>query len=143
MTPPNLSLLLIMICFWLTLWLVNRYLIVPIREVLERREEKIEGSARLWLERQDALRAAGEKLEAELGEAARKATALRNERRNQAQALREERLAAARKAAAEKLEEAVQKLAREGESARSELREASRALAAELAGRLLGREIAR
>ena len=25
MTPPNASLVLIMVCFWMTLWLVNRY----------------------------------------------------------------------------------------------------------------------
>ncbi len=141
MTPPNLSLLMIMICFWLTLWLVNRYLIVPIQGVLDQRASRIDGATQGWLDQQEALRAATERLEEELAEAARRAAALKAEKRQAAISAREARLAAARERAEEKLSSAVAGLAEDAEKARIELKDRAEALAAELAGRLLGREV--
>jgi len=143
MTPPNLSLLMIMICFWLTLWLVNRFLIVPIQGVIDERASKIDGAERKWLDGQEELRQATERLEAELSEAAKKAAALKARRRQEAVAAHEARMAEAREKAEAGLQTAVRKLADEAGKAREELRVSAEKLAVELAGRLLGREIGR
>lgn len=141
MTPPNLSLLMIMICFWLTLWLVNRYLILPVQAVLDERASKIDVANQDWLEQQESLQAATKRLEQELSDAARQAAAFRAEKRKESLSAREARMVAARKKADEKLSGVVAKLAEEAENVRKDLRTQSETLAGELAGRLLGREI--
>lgn len=143
MTPPNLSILMIMICFWLTLWLVKRYLITPILGVLNERSSRIETAIVGWQQQQEALRLAGERLEKELGEAARGAAARRLERRQEATQLREQRLAGAQERAGERLTAAIEGLAKDAEKARAELKSRAEGLAVELAGRLLGRELSR
>ena len=141
MTPPNLSLLMIMICFWLTLWLVNRYLILPIQGVLDERSSRIDGATQARLDQQEALRTGTERLEEALSDAARKAAALKAEKRQEAISAREARMAEARSRADEKLTQAVRTLGEDAEKARLELRSQAEVLAAELAGRLLGREL--
>jgi len=132
---------MIMICFWLTLWLVNRYLIVPIQGVLDERSSRIDGATQGRLDQQEALRAATERLEEELSDAARNAAALKAGKRQEAISAREARMAEARGKADKKLSQAVRTLAEDAEKARLELRSQAEALAAELAGRLLGREL--
>jgi len=132
---------MIMICFWLTLWLVNRYLIVPVQGLLDERASRIDGANQGWLEQQEALRVATEQLEQELAGAARKATAMKAEKRKEGLAARETRMAAAREKAEEKLSDVVAELAEEAERARRELRTQAGTLAQQLAGRLLGREV--
>ena len=42
MSPPNASLILIMVCFWVTFWLVQRFLIRPIWGVVSERKGRID-----------------------------------------------------------------------------------------------------
>ena len=48
MTPPNLSLIFIMIFFWVTMWLVYRFLIRPIGGTLAERNSRIESANSTW-----------------------------------------------------------------------------------------------
>jgi F-type H+-transporting ATPase subunit b len=142
MTAPNLSLVLIMVCFWATLFLVYRYLIVPVNRVLEERNARIDGAEREWTARNDDYLAATARLEEELAEAGRQSAALRDRHRQEAQSVRQLRLEETRLKADERLLGALDELAQDESAARSELRQHAEVLAREFAGRLLGREVA-
>lgn len=142
MTPPNLSLLMIMACFWVTLWLVQRYLIGPLGAVLEERRGRIEGAEKKWAAKNEEHRSATARLESELEEAARSAAAVREEHCQRANQRRQEVLNQARAAAEEKLDRALGDLDREAEEARTELARHAAALSKALASRLLEREVA-
>ncbi|MEJ2189029.1 MAG: hypothetical protein P8Y93_06345, partial [Acidobacteriota bacterium] len=77
MTPPNVSLILIMVCFWATLWLVNRFLIRPVGETLAERRSRVEGAQEEWSARNEEHLAAVSRIEAELDGAARDASQAR------------------------------------------------------------------
>ena len=142
MTPPNLSLVLIMVCFWMTLWLVQRFLIRPVSTVLDERRRRIEGAKQEWSARHEEYVAAVARIEDDLLNAARDAAKERAEARQRAMDARNLALESARARADEKLASVVESLDREAEAARSELRRHAEELARLLAGRLLGREMA-
>jgi len=142
MSPPNLSLLMIMMCFWVAFWLVRRFLIVPVGEVVEKRRSTIDGAERTWETKREEFLSATARLEAEMEAAAREAAHVRAEERRTAQAEREQRLEAARERADQRLQEALVDLDRETEVVRAELKERARDLAGALASRLLEREVA-
>lgn len=142
MTPPNLSLVLIMVCFWATLFLVYRYLIVPVNRVLEERNGRIDGAEKEWAERNDDYLSATARLEEELAEAGRQAAAIREKFRQDAQAARQTKLDEAREKADGRLGTALESLTRDEDAARFELREQAGVLARDFASRLLGREVA-
>jgi F0F1-type ATP synthase membrane subunit b/b' len=142
MTAPNLSLILIMICFWLTTWLVYRFLIVPVGAVLGERQRRIDDAANRWQSTHDEYLEATARLEQELESAAREAARLRAEHRQQALAERQETLETARAAADERLHQALAELDTEAGSARDELRARAQEFARLFASRLLDREVA-
>lgn len=142
MSSPNLSLVLIMVCFWATLFLVYRYLIVPINRVLEERNGRIDGAEREWVARNDDYLSATARLEEELAEAGRQAAAIRDTHRQDAQTVRQTQLEEARKIADERLKAALDTLAADEKAARTELRQQAEILARDFADRLLGRGVA-
>lgn len=142
MTPPDGSLILIMICFWIAFWLVQRFLIAPIQGVLAERRGRVVSAEREWETKNQEYLAATQRLEAELDEAARQAARVRAEHRQGAQQARQERLDAARDSAETALDAALAELDRDAEAAREELRRRARVLAEGFAERLLGRELA-
>jgi F-type H+-transporting ATPase subunit b len=141
MSPPNASLILIMICFWVTFWLIRRFMIRPIWAVLSERQQRIGSAQREWKAKNDDYLSATTRLEAELEEAAREGARVRSELRQRALDDRQRRLGDARAAAEERLQAAVERLGVEAESARGVLRSRASELAQLLAGRLLGREV--
>ncbi|MCD4749061.1 MAG: ATP synthase F0 subunit B [Thermoanaerobaculales bacterium] len=141
MTPPNLSLVFIILCFWVTLWLVHRFLIQPVTTVLEERNSRIDSAEKEWAAKNEALVSATARLEEELSEAARSASRAREAYCAEAQAARRQRMEGARERADEELRVAVADLAREAETARKELHNQATLLAQELATRLVGREV--
>ena len=141
MSPPNPSLILIMVCFWLTFWLVRRFLIKPIWGVLGDRAQRIEAAQRAWKAKNEEYVSATARLEGEVEAAAREAARLRGELRQRAVDQRQEAIGRARAAAEERLAQAVAGLAADAEAARAELGERARELARLLAGQLLGREV--
>ncbi len=141
MSLPNLSLFLIMACFWATLWLVQRFLIVPLGAVLKERREHIEGAEEKWTSKNEEFLSATSRLEAEMEEAAREAASIRNEFLTKAMSQRQETLNQARDQADKKLESALVTLDQEAESAREDLRQHASKLARLFASRLLDRDL--
>jgi len=142
MTPPNASLILIMICFWVSFWLVQRFLIRPLTRVMAEREGRIAGAEHEWAGKHEAYLSATARLEAELEEAARQAARLRAERRQQAQGERQKLLDAARADAEQRLDDALRGIDRDAAAAREDLRTQVIALGHAFAERLVGRELA-
>jgi len=142
MTPPNLSLLFVMVCFWMTLWLVQRYLIRPVGAVVDDRQLRLDDAQQEWTAKNEEHLAAVAQVEEELGAAAREASRVRAEARQEAMSKRQNGLADARARADERLLEVLDGLTKETEAARAELRHQAEELARLLASRLLGREMA-
>ncbi len=141
MSPPNISLVLIMICFWLTMWLVYRYLIVPIGQVLAERQRRLDNAQAEWDSVQSEYLTATERLEQEMQEAARAAASIRADYRQRALAGRQETLESARQQADQTLRKALGELDAAAASAGDELRSSARELARLFAAQLLGREV--
>jgi len=141
MTPPNLSMLFIMVCFWVAYWLVKRYLIGPVGRVVDERTRRVDGADAQYTAKHEESLAATARIEAELDDAAREAGRIRATHRQQAMEVRQQRLETARGTADARLAEAVEELDREADAARDELRRRASELARMLAGRLLEREV--
>jgi len=135
MTPPNLSLIFIMVCFWITMWLVYRFLIQPVGAALADREGRIDGATSTWESTNQEYLAATDRLEREIAEAAQDALRVRSEYRQQAMDRRQATLEDARAAADEKLQIALESLDADTTRARQELRQSAGELAREFAAR--------
>lgn len=141
MSPPNYSLLLIMICFWVAYWLVKRYLIDAVGGVSEERELRIRTADEEWAARHEEYELALQKVESRLDGALRQASQRRKQLRQEALGKRQELLEATHEKAESRLEAALKELAEAAEAARAELRASAHSLARELASRLLEREV--
>jgi len=142
MTPPNLSLLFVMVCFWMTLWLVQRYLIRPVGAVVDDRQRRLDDAQQEWTAKNEEHLAAVARVEEEMRAAAKEAGRVRAEARQEAMSERHKGLADARARADDRLVAVLDGLTQETEAARAELRQQAEELARLLAGRLLGREMA-
>ena len=142
MTLPNASLILVMVCFWLTFWLVKRLLVGPLTAAIGERTRRITGAERTWQTKHAEHLSATERLEAEIEDAARQAAHRRETRREEALQARQRRMEAAHAAAEERLRAATDELDGEAGVAREELHRRARELAARFAARLLDREVA-
>ena len=142
MSPPNLSLIFVMICFWITMWLVYRYLIQPIGGVLADRKGRIDAAADRWEATHQQYLDATARLERETEEAAREAGRVRAEYRQQALDRRQKTLDEARSVAEAKLDAALEELEAATTTARQDLGVRARELARLFAARLLDRKVA-
>jgi F0F1-type ATP synthase membrane subunit b/b' len=141
MQPPNYSLIIVMVCFWLTFWLVQRFLLKPVGQVLAERHRRIDDAETEWQAKHQEFLDETARLESELEEAARTAAAARNEQRQAALDRRQSTLDAARQQADGRLDQAMSELETEAASARADLQARARELARVFAGQLLGREV--
>jgi F-type H+-transporting ATPase subunit b len=137
----DLSLLMIMVCFWVAYVVIRKMFIEPLGSVLDDRTQRVEGARAKWEEKNADFESASEGFERELDEAARAAAQRRAELRHEAQAQRQQRLDAARQSADAKLSEALAQLDTEGAQAREQLRAEARQLSQLFASQLLGREV--
>ncbi len=141
MSPPNASLVLIMVCFWMTLWLVQRFLIRPVSAVLDDRRRRIDGAKQEWSARNEEYLAAVARIEDQVLNAARDASKSRADARQRAMDARQMAMETARARADERLTSVVDGLDKDAEAARGDLRHRAEELARLLAGRLIGREM--
>jgi F-type H+-transporting ATPase subunit b len=141
MSPPNASLVLIMVCFWMTLWLVQRFLIRPVSAVLDDRRRRIDGAKQEWSARNEEYLAAVARIEDQVLNAARDASKSRAEARQRAMDARQVAMETARARADERLTSVVDGLDKDAEAVRGDLRHQAEELARLLAGRLIGREM--
>ena len=130
-----------LLTFGLTLFVLGKFAWGPLQDVVAKREEFIRDS----LEQAKADREAAEKSLAEyeerLAEARAEATALVEEGRRDAEATRVRLEQEAREEADKMVERAKREIAIARETAVAELYEASGHAAAEIAGRIVGREL--
>jgi F0F1-type ATP synthase membrane subunit b/b' len=141
MQPPNFSLVIVMVCFWLTFWLIQKFLLKPVGAVLAERSRRIEGAEAEWQKKHQEYLDETARLESELGDAAKTAAAERNRLQQQALDRRQATLETARQLADGKLDEAMEVLDAEAASARVDLKVQAGELARVFAGQLLGREV--
>ena len=142
MTPPNLSLFLIMVCFWVTLWIVYRFLIRPVGAVIGERGRRIDDAQQEWSAKNEEYLAAVSRVEEEVAAAAKDAAKIRADARQHAMDARQAALDQAHARADERLLGVLDTLEKDAETARSDLRARAEDLARLLASRLLGRELA-
>ena len=141
MTPPNVSLVLVMVCFWMTLWLVYRFLIRPVGATLDERSRRVDGAQREWAARNEEYLKAVAQVESEIQDAAKDTAKTRADARQKAMEQRQAALGEARARADERLAAVLETLDSDASAARAELRRRAEELARLLAGRLLGREM--
>jgi F-type H+-transporting ATPase subunit b len=141
MTPPNLSLILVMVCFWVTMWLVYRYLIRPVGTTVDERSRRIDGAQQEWSARNDEHLAAIAQVESEVVDAAKAAAQIRSAARQEALDARRQLLDNARERADARLTDALEELDQEASRASDDLRRRAEDLARMLAGRLIERAV--
>jgi F-type H+-transporting ATPase subunit b len=137
-----MSLILVMVCFWVTLWIVHRFLIRPVGDVISERSRRIDDAQQEWSAKNEEYLAAVARAEEEVAAAAKGAAQIRADARQHAMDERQTALDKARARADERLADVLTTLDNETEAARTDLRGRAQELARLLAGRLLGREIA-
>lgn len=142
MAPPNYSLILIMACFWVVFLLVKRLLIAPVGALLDERARRAQDAARAFDGARAKLSEALNRCERELAQAAAEGQRERAALRSEGEGERRRRLEQAREAGQAKLQAFTRELEQAAGEAREELRRSTRALATELAQRLLGRRLA-
>ena len=142
MSPPDLSLIFIMVCFWATLWIVHRFLIRPVGTVIGERRRRIDDAQQEWSAKNEEYLAAVSRVEEEVSAGAKDAARIRAEARQHAMDARQVSLDQAHARADERLLGVLDTLDKDAEAARSDLRSRADDLARLLASRLLGRELA-
>lgn len=142
MAPPNYSLILIMACFWVVFFLVRRLLVVPMGALLDERARRAQAAATAFDSARAAVSEALNRCERELAQAAAEGQRERAALRAEGESERRCRLEQAREVGQAKLHAFTRELEEAASQAREELRRATRALAAALAQRLLGRRLA-
>jgi F-type H+-transporting ATPase subunit b len=142
MSPPDVSLIFIMVCFWATLWIVHRFLVRPVGTVIGERRRRIDDAQQEWSAKNEEYLAAVSRVEEEISAAAKDAARIRADARQHAMDDRQEVLDQARARADERLLGVLETLDRDADAARSDLRSRAEDLARLLASRLLGRELA-
>ena len=141
MQPPNFSLIIVMVCFWLTFWLIQKFLLKPVGAVLSERRSRIEGAENEWQSKHQEYLDETARLESELEEAAKAAAKVRNDHQQQALDRRQATLTTARQLADGRLDEAMGVLETEASAARTDLQARARERARVFASQLLGREV--
>lgn len=140
-TPPDLSLVFIMLCFWAVFFVVSTQLVKPLLRILDQREEQAAGARRDLEATRAAFQQAMAASERELAAASVEATKERAALRAEGEASRRARLDAARELAQQRLARLASELDETAAAARAGLRAQTSQLARELAARILGRSV--
>jgi F-type H+-transporting ATPase subunit b len=141
-SPPNLSLVLIMACFWLVYLLVSTQFLKPVGALLDQRENQIRTARDTFAQAKEELGEAIGRCERELVLAAGEGQRVRATLRAEGEAVRRARLETARQQGQERLAALTSELTAVTDEARAVLRAKSAELARSLAERLLERRIA-
>jgi F0F1-type ATP synthase membrane subunit b/b' len=130
-----------MICFWISFFLILKFLLRPVGAVLAERRGRIESAEAEWQAKHQEYLDETARLESELEEAAKAAANTRNGLKQEAMDRRQAILDTARQKADGKLDEAMATLDSEAATARADLEARARELARAFASQLLGREV--
>ena len=139
---PDVTLLYVMFAFVVSYALLKRFLFVPLGAILERREQEEEEAAKLHTESVRELERAVADAEARLAVARREALKERETLRAEGLAAFEKKLTEQRAASTTSVDSASQQIADQVRKAAGELPDKARALARQLAEKILGRKLA-
>jgi F-type H+-transporting ATPase subunit b len=139
---PDVTLLYVMFAFIVSYAVMKRFLFVPLGAILEQREEEEATAARIHADSLRELERAVAEGEARLAAARREALKVRETLRGEGLARFEELLSRARDEATAAVEAATRAIEADAARAAAELPSRSRALAVELAEKILGRKLA-
>ncbi len=121
--------------------LLNLVLFSPMRRVLTERKRRVKDSEDLSAQSRDALKSRYQDYEIAILEAHRRATHVKEEARNEANQYRSQILADVRAEMDKELSAAQDRLSANVAGVRDELKASAPALAAQLASKVLGREV--
>lgn len=138
---PDLSLLAIMVIFFLNYLIVRKFFLQPINEVLDARETETRSADKLYEDALARFQEATAQTEAQLQAAKREAAQVRERFRAEAAAHRQQVVEKTGGEAREIIAEADQKLSREVDVARQSIVAESESLARLAAERILGRAV--
>ena len=141
-SPPNLSLFLIMACFWLVYLLVSTQFLKPVGALLDQRDKVLRTARETFAQAKDRLSEAIAGCERDLAQAANEGQKTRAALRAEGEAARRATLDAARQRGQERLAALAGELAKVTDEASAVLRARSGDLARSLAERLVERRIA-
>jgi F-type H+-transporting ATPase subunit b len=139
---PDVTLLYVMLAFIVSYAVLKRFLFRPLGAILEEREQEERAAARIHDESLRELERAVAEGEARLALARREALKEREALRAQGLARFEQLLDQAREKASASVESASRTIETEAERAAADLPTRARALAVELAEKILGRKLA-
>jgi F-type H+-transporting ATPase subunit b len=139
---PDVTLLYVIFAFVVSYALLKRFLFVPLGAILELREQEEQVAARLHAESVRELERTVAEAEARLALARREALKERETLRAEGLSRFEQKLGVARAGATSSVEAATREIADQVHKAAAELPEKARALAVELAEKILGRKLA-
>lgn len=134
--------ILILVIFFATLWLLNRFLFRPVSAILEEREIESATAARSLESAEASFRSAAEKVENELAAARREALKIREETRADGHRQRSAQVEAAKQDAARSIETAAAEIDGGARRAREELPGKVAAIVSLLVEKILGRKAA-
>ena len=138
---PDLSLLVIMAIFIVNYFVVRKFFLRPINEILNWRESQVRSADKIYEESIARFQEATANVESNLHTARREATRAREERRAEAMAVREELLSKARSEADQTIAAAETRLSADVAAARTAIDKDSERLARLAAEKILGRKI--
>ncbi len=139
---PDLSLVAIAALFWASYWILRQTVFKPLGGILDGRERTISTASAALTKALEGEKETLAEIDRRLTENRRQAMAAKDVTRQAAARRRQELLDAAREKARASAAEAQRGLDGDIASAREQLRREAKALAAEIASRVLGRTIA-
>lgn len=138
---PDLSLLVIMAIFIANYFVVRKFFLRPINDILNWRESQVRSADKIYEESLARFQEATSDVESNLHSAKREATKVREERRAEAMKVREELLAKARGEAEQSVAAAESQLSADVSTARNTIEKDSERLATLAAEKILGRKL--
>lgn len=138
---PDLSLLAIMVIFIINYWVVRKFFLEPINQVLEARETETKSAEQLYEEALARFHDATAQTEAQLHAAKREAAQVRDRFRGEAGAYRQQLVETTNTEARGFIADADRKLSADVDAARARIVAESDALARLAAERILGRAV--
>ena len=138
---PDASLFAVMAIFIVNYFIVRRFLIKPVNEVLEAREAEKKSADQLYEQAMARFNEATSTMEVQLHGAKRDAAQVREQFRGEATVHRNRVIETTQKEAMKIVSDADQKLSREVDEARETIKRESESLARAAAERILGRAV--
>ena len=138
---PDVSLLVIMVIFWLNYIVVRKFFLQPINSVMEAREHESKSAAKVYEESLGRFNEATAQMEAQLHSARRDASQVRDKYRVEAAEHRNSVLEKTSADAKSTLAAAEERLSQDVDAARQRIKTESESLARLAAERILGRPV--